>query len=574
VMRGRHRRGVADSQPMAVRLHTPQAETGSVNRPHLGPPPLDDADVLDEAIDRQHDQRLGRSPSLPSTPLHTSEDAVPPRLVVLPIARPPADTEARTESDRIEDSTVASRAASSAFLLLTRRVLVVIVSAVSTALVARHIGSGGFGIFASSQTFALLLAGIADFGFSIVLSRELASSMTGRQGILGAAVWTATTSSVLATIIMVAAGIATGPTSRHAITLFILAPTLLFTGVGTYRQVYLVMYHVGILAVIDIVTNVLQSVLIVAFALSGLGLYGIAAATTATGILNSLLVWHRGRRFITSTRPRMSDVHEFVRAAVPLGFASFLSSIYFTIDLVLLGWLVSKPQVGQYAAAIKFLSLLVQIPGFVALAVMPGLSSLRNDLEGRSQLAARMWHWLLVFGLPTCILAIIFAAPITHLAFGDRYDQSIPMFRILSAAAVVAFVSNVFGVVLNSLAVARWQVIQNVIAVGFNITLNVLLAPRYGPRASAWLTLATEVLVASGSLIALWHRLDFRPAMRVSLRPVVACAVMGAIGLVLQRGPAAAVPASIVGFVVVLVALKAWPEEFRFPRVGLFARDS
>jgi uncharacterized membrane protein len=49
---------------------------------------------------------------------------------------------------------------------------------------------------------------------------------------------------------------------------------------------------------------------------------------------------------------------------------------------------------------------------------------------------------------------------------------------------------------------------------------------------------------------------------------------MGAIGLVLQRGPAAAVPASIVGFVVVLVALKAWPEEFRFPRVGLFARDS
>jgi O-antigen/teichoic acid export membrane protein len=473
-----------------------------------------------------------------------------------------------------EGSSIAARAASSAFLLLTRRVIVVIVSAVSTALIARHIGTGGFGIYASSQTFGALLAGIADFGFSIILSRELASSVKGREGVLGASIWTATVTSVVATLIMIVAGLASGFSTRHAITLYILAPTLLFTGVGTFRQVYLVMYHVRALAVIDISTNLLQSALIVAFALSGLGLYGIAAATTATSILNSLLVWQFGRRLITSTRPQVSDLRAFVRAAVPLGFASFLSSIYFTIDLVLLGWLVSKPQVGQYAAAIKFLSLLVQIPGFVALAVMPGLSSLRGDLAGRSQLAARMWHWLLVFGLPACIIAIIFAAPITHLAFGHRYDQSIPMFRILSAAAAVAFVSNVFGVVLNSLAVARWQVIQNVVAVAFNIGLNLVLAPRYGPLASAWLTLATEVLVASGSFIALQNRLDFRPALRVSLRPMVACIVLGGIGFALQPRPVLAIPVSILAFVVVLLFLKAWPEEFRLPRVAWFARGT
>ena len=46
----------------------------------------------------------------------------------------------------------------------------------------------------------------------------------------------------------------------------------------------------------------------------------------------------------------------------PLGVASVLSSLYFTVDLVLIGFLISGPSVGHYAAAVKILTLVVTIP--------------------------------------------------------------------------------------------------------------------------------------------------------------------------------------------------------------------
>ena len=224
--------------------------------------------------------------------------------------------------------------------------------------------------------------------------------------------------------------------------------------------------------------------------------------------------------------------------------------------------MVTRTQVGQYAAAVKFLNLLVTIPGMVMLAVMPGMSSLRHDREGRSELMARVWHWLVAFGLPACVGGAVFAPQIIHLAYGPKYGPAIPIFRVLSAAAAVALISNVFGVVLNAMAIARWQVIQNTLAMVFNIGANIILAPRYGPIASAWLTLGTELMVATGSLVALRGRITFRPALALTARPMLATLALGAVGLVLDRTTAAAIPASIAAFALVLVLLRGWAAEF------------
>jgi O-antigen/teichoic acid export membrane protein len=440
--------------------------------------------------------------------------------------------------------------------------MIMAVSALSTVIVARQIGVGSFGIFASAQGVGMLLAGIADFGFSTVLARELASDPDRRKPVMGASLMVATTSGLIAALAIVAIGVASGPTSPRSIVLYIMAPGLVVTGMATYRQSFLVLYRTRILTTIDVSTNVAQAVLIILVAQAGGGLYGVVIVASGASIVNALLVGLVGRRLIGVSRPAATQVRQFLKWALPLGYASFLSSMYFTIDLVLLGWLVSSTQVGEYAAAVKFLNLLVLIPGFVMAAVFPGLSSLREDREGRSELVARIWHWLVAFGLPVCVASAVFAPVVIHLAFGHGYSASIGMFRVLSAAAAVALVSNVLGVLLSSLAIARRQVIQNTVAMIFNVAANILLVPRFGPIASAWITLATELLVACGSLLALRGRIDLGPSLALSRRPLVACGVLGAVGLLLGGTPAVAIPASIFAFVVALVALRGWPVEF------------
>ncbi len=258
----------------------------------------------------------------------------------------------------------------------------------------------------------------------------------------------------------------------------------------------------------------------------------------------------------------------FLRAALPLGLASFLSSVYFTVDLVLLGWLVSRPALGEYAAAVKVLNLLVQIPGFVMNAVLPGLSRLRDDREALSELAARVWHWLMTLGLPACVAGAVFAPTIINVAFGGRYAGAVPMFQVLSAAAALALVSNVLGVLLNSVGIARAQVLQNSVAMVFNVVGNILLAPRFGPIASAWLTVATELIVDVGSILALRGRVDPRRAFAVSTKPLLACAVLAAIGVALGATPELAIPVALAAFVLVLVLLGGWPAELSMALPG------
>lgn len=473
-----------------------------------------------------------------------------------------AEEEALAQAARPRSGQIAKLAASSAMLLLGRRLVIMVLSAVCTAIVARRIGVGGFGVLASAQGVSALLAGIADFGFSTILAREMAVAPELRGRIMGASLLAGSGGGVLAALAMVAVALVSGPTSDRGIVLFILAPSLLLTGVGTYRQGFMVLYRTRRLGVIDVATNLVQSALTIVVALAGGGIFGVAIVISAGVIVNSLLVALVGRRLIGASRPPTRQLQQFLRSALPLGLASFLSSMYFTIDLVLLVWLVDKSQLGDYAAAVKFLNLLVMIPGFVMAAVFPGLSSLREDRRARSELAARIWHWLIAFGLPGCVGAAVFARVIIHLSFGSGYGPAVGMFQVLSAAAAIALASNVLGVTLNALSIARWQVVQNTIAMVFNILANVLLAPHFGAIASAWITLATELIVCSGSTIAIRHRIDFAPSLALTWRPVVACGALAAVGLVLGGTPVIAIPASILAFVVVLGALRGWPVEF------------
>jgi PST family polysaccharide transporter len=471
--------------------------------------------------------------------------------------------------------TVAQLAATSAMLLLGRRVLIVIVGAASTAVVAREIGRANFGVLASAQGLILLLEGLADFGYSLVLARELASSPGDRRRTMGASVVAATGSGALTVVALIAIVLAAGASSQRGTVLLILMPPLALAGVGMFRQSFLVLYRARRLGVIDVSTNVVQSIATIIVAEAGGGLYGVAIVVSCSAVANALLVGWLGRRLVAASSPTANDIRQFLQSALPLGLASFLASVYFTIDLVLLAWLVSKPQVGEYAVAVKFLGLLVQIPGFVLAGVFPGLASLRTDLAALSELAARVWHWLLAFGLPACVGAAIFAAPLIHLMVGPGYSASITMFRVLSLAAALTLVSNVFGIVLNSLGLARPQLIQNAVAMTFNIVANVLLAPVYGPLASAWLTVVTELIVVCGSLLALRGLLDPRPLLAVSVRPLAACVALAAAGLLLRDTPVIGLPVAAASFLLALAFLRAWPVEMAIPirRLGARARE-
>ncbi len=476
-----------------------------------------------------------------------------------------------TSQEPVQPSDVARLAGGSAALLLIRRVVITGVGALTTAIVARRLGIVRFGELASAQGLLALLQTIVDFGFSLVVARELARNAR-RGALLGAAMLAEGFFGVVSMAAMAGVGLATGGGERGTIIL-ILAPSLGIAALAPMRQVFLVSYRIRDLAKIDLATNLLQSALTVAAAFAGAGVFAVAAVFTAGQVVNPLLLARAARRRTTVRAPSRTEVRGMLRAALPLGLASILATVYFTIDLVILPWLVSRHAVGEYAAAVKFLNLLSTVPVLVMTAVLPAMSSLRDERAQLSLLAARVTHWLAVLALPACVGAIVFARTIVILFFGHAYSGSAPLLRVLAIAGALTVVSNVLGTLLTSQAVVRPQLIQNALAMTVNIGGNLALAPRFGPMASAWLSVLTEVIVDLGSLVALRGRVDLRPALAAAGRPALASGVLAAIGLGLGHWQAAAVPAAVGGFLITVLLLRAWPAELLPRWLGRFGAE-
>jgi O-antigen/teichoic acid export membrane protein len=244
---------------------------------------------------------------------------------------------------------------------------------------------------------------------------------------------------------------------------------------------------------------------------------------------------------------------------VPLGIVSILASLYFTIDQVILGWLVPSQALGHYAAAVRLLSLVVMVPGFVMLAGVPGLSANAENHVTLSRFAATLTHWIAVTALPLCIGLAVFAEPAIRIAFGPSYGESVELLRILMLAAVLALASNVLGMTLMSLSIVKPQLVFNLIGLTVNIVGNILLVPHYGVVASAWLTVACESIAVGYGLAVLRKRLSYWLLFEKLWRPCAAAVIAALPGLVLGADSVVAIAASTAVFIVAMFAFRAWP---------------
>lgn len=458
-------------------------------------------------------------------------------------------------------SPLAARIAGSAMGLAGRRVVITLLSGLSTAVVARLLGPAGYGQFASAiATWTLVLAA-SDFGFTLALGRDLATHPPARGRLLRASFELQSLWSVVLALALALAAIATSVDSTRGKVLLVLAPSVAFAGLGGARQVFTVLYSQKAVVLIDLVVMVVQVALMIAVAAAGLGATAVAAVVSCSYIVNALLVAVAAVRLVGRERPGPEERRSLLTRVAPLGVMAFLSTAYLTIDLVLLGWLVSGSSLGDYAAASKVLMLLATLPGLLVAAALPGFAT--HAFTGRElgALAARVWHWLMVVAAPAFVGVCLFAPTVITLTVGSQFHGAAGLLRVLTLAGMIGVASTFFGTILIAKSVVRPMLAQNAVALFVNVVGNLLLVPRVGVIASAWVTVATEAIVCIGALLLLRRDFDFRRMAVVSVRPIVALAALVVVGVPLNAVPAIGIPACAVVFLGVLLTLRAWPAE-------------
>ena len=156
-------------------------------------------------------------------------------------------------------------------VLAGRRVLTMAMNVIGTAVIARVLGVDSFGQLSSALAAYWLAASVGDFGFSLVLGRDLAADPDGRGRMLRASFQVGLLWSLVPAGALVALAIASGVSTTRGLVLLVLAPATVMGGLAGARQVFLALYRTRRLAAIDLTVNALQLVAIVLIAASRRG---------------------------------------------------------------------------------------------------------------------------------------------------------------------------------------------------------------------------------------------------------------------------------------------------------------
>jgi O-antigen/teichoic acid export membrane protein len=467
---------------------------------------------------------------------------------------------------------MSTKVAGSAVVLILRRGVMLATAGVSTIVVARVLDPTGFGQLQGALAIWAILLTVTDLGFSLTLSRELALKGAPRQAMLRTTFQVQGMWAVGVALAFAAVGFALGSGTRGALYL-VLAPSVAATALAAGRVYYMAAFQTKRLVAMDTIVNVGQLVTVLAVALLGGGSVAIAAAMSAGAAANAVWV---GLAAQSHARKHGQDEPISKRVTrrglfwrvLPLGVMGVMSKAYLTIDLALLSWLIaSSRHLGDYAGAVKIINLLNTFPGLIMGAALPGLAAVRHDPVQFQQLANRLAHWLVAGILPLFLGVAIFASTAGTLILGGDYTGAAPLITILAASGVVAVASQLFGSTLVAAGVIRPMVVQNALALTVNIVGNVLLVPRYGVAAAAWMTVLTEVIVCAGSFYTLRTIMPMRTLARGSVRAAAPAVVAAVVGLGLSNWPIIGVPAAVLTFAALVIALKSWPAELAPSRI-------
>jgi O-antigen/teichoic acid export membrane protein len=244
----------------------------------------------------------------------------------------------------------------------------------------------------------------------------------------------------------------------------------------------------------------------------GRGLNGVLAAYIVANsvliLLGAGLVWHFFGRLQWRWRPAAN--RQTLRLSWPFFAVTILSLVHLKVDTLLLGFLGTYADVATYEAAFKFLEVsrvAIRPFGMIFFPI-----AAERAAQGRwwafRRLTRRLWLATVGLGILVALVVVAGAAYIVPAVFGPKYDDPIPVLRVLFLSVPILYLGMLNMFLATALHLERKVVGGFLLSVIVGVALNLFAIPRWGVMGAAWIVLITE------SILAFWVLRLILQAMR------------------------------------------------------------
>lgn len=180
--------------------------------------------------------------------------------------------------------------------------------------------------------------------------------------------------------------------------------------------------------------------------------------------------------------------------SIRLYITLFLSFLVLKIDVYFIEHILGNQPLGIYSLAATLASNLILIIQVLIPLLVPRLSEIKDDLKKIKKLMNIMAYALLLL-LAINIFFQIFGEWIILLVFGDKYLNSVPIFKILLLASSVLSLEAILAQYYASIGKIKFLIYYWILTLLVNICLNYFWIPKYGIAGAAWSSLVSYSLI-------------------------------------------------------------------------------
>ncbi|GAC1353805.1 MAG: hypothetical protein PVS3B3_31040 [Ktedonobacteraceae bacterium] len=218
-------------------------------------------------------------------------------------------------------------------------------------------------------------------------------------------------------------------------------------------------------------------------------------------------------------------IRELGRKSIPFLVYGVLGVIYYRIDTILLSLMTNTTVVGWYGAGYRIFDTLVFLPSLIISAIMyPVFSKLSASSESDLKIAVEKSLNLLLFcGIPIAtVLGVAASNIISFLYHRSEFIHAVPVLQGLAPGLIFLYINSVLTSTIMSTKKEKNITKMAVVALVFNLGLNLILIARYQQVGAAIVTSLTELLLMGMALVFIPHSLWPSGSIKVGAKALLA----------------------------------------------------
>lgn len=245
--------------------------------------------------------------------------------------------------------------------------------------------------------------------------------------------------------------------------------------------------------------------------------------TTLVLIINALINQIYSRKFVSL---HLSDVRilKYFKPVMELGVYQIMVSLYTTINVIYLGFVCTKEEVGLYHTASKLFYIFLGIFTAFTAVMLPRMSALvaQEKTEEYQDNIRKSVDLVFIFALPVVFYCIFFAKEIIWLIAGNDFMGAVLPMQIILPMLLPSSLAQIFVMqVLMPMKKDRVVFISSCIGAFVGVTMNLLIVRQYGAVGSAMVLLFAVVIGDLYNFIYVLQKrlisLDWNRILKISL---------------------------------------------------------